>query len=217
MIMNTPSRYSALAFLKAHMLPLLVVACCVIPATAGANLSMSNKVTSIEIEGIYECSSDQSVCRRGAMSVIDCPQGNNNRCTRVGDGDNLLIGVATNIYHTVGINPACSRDDIVAIPLDAVTPIELMEQQRIIQLLETARIGPFKIKFEITEDQCADTSFPGKEVCTQVPIGTPDCHEIPPEEQSHPVATGVRLIQFKEACEHITQDRDIYKDFCGDE
>ena len=94
------------------------------------------------------------------------------------DGSLLIVGVATGIYHTIGINPACPFDKSVAIRLDAVTQVELIEEELIMQAVDAARRGPFRIQFSIVQDECVQR--PG--ATDSLPI---------------PVATGVKLIQTK--------------------
>lgn len=114
------------SYLKTCINLLTAILLCIIPLSAAAVDSMSNKVTSVQTVG------------------------------------NLLrVGVATGIYHTRGspiqgrnIDPTCSNDTAVVIRLDAVTPVELIEQVLIIQAVEAAKIGPFRIKFAILQGEC---------------------------------------------------------------
>jgi len=101
-----------------------------------------------------------------------------------GAGDLLLVRVATGIYSTRGsadptlnITPSCGDDTGVVIRLDAVTPTEILEQALIKQVIATAHTGPYRILFLIEEGDCS--AYPGTTA-------------------THPVATGVKIVQAKQ-------------------
>jgi hypothetical protein len=123
-----------------------------VPFTAGAVDSMSNEVELIE--------------------TLD-------------GGEVLLVWVRTSLYATRGsddpenpnINPVCPNHHAAAIRLDAATPAEAIELELIQKAVETARIGPLRIRLLIVQDECI---------------------RIADYNGDFPVATGVKLLQAKE-------------------
>jgi hypothetical protein len=167
------SRLFALALIISLMLP---------SSAGGADdvmLSMTNKVTSIKKPRILvdlsnkQCLLDKLPCE----SNLDC-DGAFNLCVPVSVepiDDVVLIDLATDIYHTIGIKRACSQSRTIAISLDATTPVQVVKQELILQLLETALAGPLRTKFWVAQDQCINVL-----------------------DRDYPVVIGVQIILEKE-------------------
>lgn len=143
--------------------------------------SMTNKVTSISrtprgAEEVLRCRDDRSICKfdfdcGGPLSRDRC----NVRSISGGDPTQtvLLVGLATRLYHSIGINPACANNNAVAFTLDSETADELAELDLLQQILEAAKAGPFGTKFWIQQDQCETVLNGEYSVATKIELIQP--------------------------------------------
>jgi len=99
----------------------------------------------------------------------------------ISNGELLLVHLATDIFASRGdADPlrnvgACAQGPsvpvetkAVVIRLQATTPVESLELDLMLKILETSQIGPIRIVFEIWQGECVDIfEFP-----TPVPVAT---------------------------------------------